>query len=95
MLLIIFVFYFLPVYLIFFHFKWIPLTRLWKFILPLPPIFAMVFVWFAIGRYAPIVSDAYVQAPVVQVSPQVAGVVSQVLVGDNALVKKGTALFSD
>ncbi len=93
MLLIIFVFYFLPVYLIFFHFKWIPLTRLWKFILPLPPIFAMVFVWFAIGRYAPIVSDAYVQAPVVQVSPQVAGVVSQVLVGDNALVKKGTALF--
>jgi multidrug resistance efflux pump len=93
MLLIILVFYVLPVYLVFFHYKWIALTPLWKFLLPLPPIFAMVFVWFAIGRYAPIVSDAYVQAPVVQVAPQVAGVVTQVLVDDNALVKKGTPLF--
>ncbi|MCU0712148.1 MAG: HlyD family efflux transporter periplasmic adaptor subunit [Pirellula sp.] len=93
MLLLILLFYVLPVYLVFFHFKWIPLTPLWKFILPLPPLFAMVFVWFAIGRYAPIVSDAYVQAPVVQLAPQVAGVVSQVLVDDNSLVNKGTPLF--
>jgi membrane fusion protein, multidrug efflux system len=93
MLLIILVFYVLPVYLVFFHLKWIPLTPFWKFMLPFPPIIAAVFVWFAIGRYAPIVSDAYVQAPVVQVAPQVAGVVTQVLVDDNAMVKKGTPLF--
>jgi multidrug resistance efflux pump len=93
MLLIILFFYVLPVYLVFIHFKWIPLTPMWKFMLPLPPIFAMVFVWFAIGRYAPLVSDAYVQAPVVQVAPQVSGVVTQVLVDDNASVKKGTPLF--
>jgi len=60
--------------------------------LPLPPIFAMLFVWFAIGRYALFVSDAYVQALVVQVSPQVAGFVTQVLVDDDALVKKGAPL---
>jgi multidrug resistance efflux pump len=93
MLLLVLVFYVLPIYLVFFHFKWIPLTPFWKFMLPLPPIFAMIFVWFAIGRYAPIVSDAYVQAPVVQVSPQVAGIVTEIFVSDNALVKKGTPLF--
>lgn len=93
MLLLILLFYVLPIYLVFYHYKWIPMTRFWKLVLPLPPIIAMVFLWFAIGRFTPLVSDAYVQAPVVQVAPQVAGVVTQVLVNDNALVKKGTPLF--
>jgi membrane fusion protein (multidrug efflux system) len=93
MLLLVLVFYVLPVYLVFFHFKWISMTLLWKFLLPLPPVLAFVFVWFAIGRYTPFVSDAYVQAPVIQVAPQVAGVVAQVLVDDNASIKKGTPLF--
>jgi multidrug resistance efflux pump len=93
MLLLILLFYVLPIYLVFYHYKWIAMTRFWKFALPLPPILAMVFLWFAIGKFTPIVSDAYVQAPVVQVAPQVAGVVTQVLVEDNVSVKKGTPLF--
>ncbi len=93
MLILILVFYVLPVYLVFFHFKWIPLTRFWKIVLPLPPIFALLFVWYAVGRFTPISQDAYVRAPVVQVSPQVAGLVTEILVDDNADVKQNEPLF--
>ncbi len=93
MLILILLFYVLPVYLVFYHFKWIPLTRFWKIVLPLPPVVALIFLWYALGLYAPISQNAYVQAPVVQVSSQVAGVVNEVLVGDNVEVKAGDPLF--
>ena len=49
-LILIIVFYVLPVYLVFFHFKWLPLTRMWKIVLPLPTIFAFIFVWYMDAR---------------------------------------------
>jgi multidrug resistance efflux pump len=93
MLILIILFYVLPVYLVFFRFKWLPLTRMWKIILPLPPIFALIFVWYAVGRFTPISQDAYIQAPVVQIAPQVAGLVTEILVEDNAMVNQGDPLF--
>ena len=93
MLILIILFYVLPVYLVFFYFKWLPLTRIWKIVLPLPPIIAFIFVWYAVGRFSPISQDAYVQAPVVQIAPQVAGLVTEILVEDNAVVNQGDPLF--
>lgn len=93
MLILILVFYVLPVYLVFFHFKWIALTPIWKIVLPLPPLIAFLLLWFALARYTPIVQDAYVQAPVTQIAPQVSGEVAEVLVRDNAVVKAGDPLF--
>ena len=93
MLLIFLLFYALPIYLVFVQYRWLPFTRFWKVAVCVPPLLAMVFLWFAIGRYTPMAQDAYVQAPVVQIAPQVSGVVREVLVRDNAAVKKGDPLF--
>ena len=93
MLVLILLFYVLPVYLVFFHFQWVPLTRFWRTALWMPPVVVLIFFWFGIGRYAPIAQDAYLQASVVQVAPEVGGVVVEVLVADNAPVKKGDPLF--
>jgi multidrug resistance efflux pump len=93
MLILILLVYGLPVYLIFFQFKLIKMTRFWKVVLWIPPVVALVFLWFALGHYTPTAQDAYVQAPVIQVGPQVSGVVIEVLVKDDAAVKKGDALF--
>jgi membrane fusion protein, multidrug efflux system len=92
-LLLFLLFYALPVYLVFVQFEWIRPTRAWKVALALPPLFGLLFFWYGIGRYAPISQDAYVQAPVAQVAPEVAGLVDQVLVADNTAVVRGTPLF--
>src|SRR5581483_951737 len=47
----------------------------------------------ASDRYTPLTTDAYVQAYVVQVAPQVAGQVVRVHVGEGDTVGKGTLLF--
>lgn len=46
-----------------------------------------------VDRYTPMTNDAYIQAYVVQISPQVAGAVTEVHVQDNALVQSGEPLF--
>jgi multidrug efflux system membrane fusion protein len=85
--------YGLPIYLIFFRFKLIPLTTFWKVFFWVPPAVVLVFLWFALGRYMPLAQDAYVQAPVVQVAPEVGGFVAELAVTDNEHVKRGTPLF--
>ena len=77
MLILIVVFYILPVYFVFFHYKWIPSTRMWKILLPLPSVVALRMAWFALGRVTPMSHDAYVQ----------------VLVEDDARVAQGDPLF--
>ena len=49
--------------------------------------------WFGVGHYTPLAQDAYVQAFVLQVAPQVSGQVTEVLVKDNQEVTSGTLLF--
>jgi multidrug resistance efflux pump len=55
---------------------------------------ALIVVYYGLAnRYAPNTTDAYIQAFVVQVAPQVAGQVVRVPVGENELVKQGDLLF--
>lgn len=93
MLLLLAVFYALPVYLIFWHFKLLKLTRVWWFVLPMPPLVCLLLAWFAIGHYTPMSQNAYLQAPIAQISAQVPGMVVQVLVSENDLVQAGQPLF--
>jgi multidrug efflux system membrane fusion protein len=85
--------YGLPIYLIFFRFKLIPLTTFWKVFFWIPPAVVLVFLWIALGRCMPLAPDAYVQAPVIQVAPEVGGLVTGLGVTDNERVKPGTTLF--
>lgn len=80
MLFLILLLYGVPVYLIFFRWALIPLTIFWRIFLWIPPVVAIVFLWFALGRYTPSVQNAYVQAPVTQVAPEVGGFVTELAV---------------
>lgn len=93
MIILILLLYGVPVYLIFFQYKLVPLTTFWKVFLWIPPVVALLFLWFALGRYTPTVQTAYVQAPVVQITPEVGGLVTELAVKDNDEVKRGTPLF--
>jgi len=86
-------FYVLPVYLVFWRFKLLKLTRLWRIVLPLPPLVCLLLAWFALGRYTPMCQNAYLQAPVTQISAQVPGMVVQVHVRENETVQAGQPLF--
>lgn len=85
--------YGLPVYLVFFRYKLVPLTTFWKVFLWIPPFAMLLFLWFALGRYTPLAQTAYVQAPVVQIAPAVGGFVTELAVQDNEAVKRGAPLF--
>jgi multidrug resistance efflux pump len=93
MLILALLLYVLPVYLVFFRFRLIEPTRFWKVVTAVPSLAGLLFLWFALGRYTPQTQDAYVQAPVIQIAPEVSGLVTDVLVADNQEVKQGTALF--
>lgn len=93
MLILLALIYALPVYLVFFHFGWLRLNSFWWTVIISPPVIAGFFLWFAVGHYTPITADAYVQAFVVQLTPQVSGNVTEVLVGENERVTSGATLF--
>ena len=56
-------------------------------------ILILIFYFILMDRYTPYTSDAYIQAYVVQVAPQVEGRVIEVEVSNNQEVKKGNVLF--
>jgi len=56
-------------------------------------ILILIFYFILMDRYTPYTSDAYVQAYVVQIAPQVEGRVTEVNVSNNQEVKKGEVLF--
>lgn len=93
MLVLLLLLYLLPIYLVFFRFKLLTLTPIWRVFLWIPPLLAAVFLWFALGRYTPTVATAYVQAPVVQVAAEVSGVVTRVPVSDNLSVTANQPLL--
>lgn len=93
MIALILLLYGVPVYLIFFHYRLIPLTAFWKVFLGIPPAFILVFLWFALGRYTPTTRNAYVQAPVVQGVSEVSGLVTELAVKDHQAVSRGATLF--
>ena len=58
-------------------------------------LFIVLFLYIIIAdRHAPLTTEGRVQGYVVQVAPEVSGKVTQVLVENNQLVKKGDALFT-
>lgn len=93
MLIILILLYIIPVYLCFFRWRVLALSPLWKLLIPLPPLLGLAFLWFAFGRYVPMVGNAYMQAPVLQVASEVGGFVVQVHVEDNQRVAAGAPLF--
>jgi len=93
LILVVLVLYVLPVYLVFFRFRLLGWTRFWKVVTTLPSLAGGLVLWFALGRYTPQTQDAYVQAPVIQIAPEVNGLVTDILVTDNQEVKSGTELF--
>lgn len=93
LIILLLLFYVLPVYLVFFRFRLLKPTLFWKVLVTVPSVAGFLFLWFALGRYTPQTQDAYVQAPVIQIAPEVSGLVTDVLVADNQEVKQGTALF--
>jgi len=67
-------------------------ARFW--VLFILAVIALLIAYYAlVNRYAPITTDAYFQAYVVQVAPQVDGQVIRVLVGENEQVEKDMLLF--
>lgn len=67
-------------------------ARFWIF--SLATLLVVLVLYYALSnRYTPFTSDAYVQAFVVQVAPQVAGQVTAVHVKENQRVEKGDLLF--
>ncbi len=93
MIVLLLLLYGVPVYLLFFRYKLIPLTTFWKVFIWIPPALAILFLWFALGRFTPTIQNAYVQAPVVQIAPEVGGFVTRLAVKDNEEVRKGAPLF--
>lgn len=93
LILVILVLYVLPVYLVFYRFRLIQPTRFWKIVCTVPSLAGLVFLWFALGRYTPQTQDAYVQAPVIQIAPEINGLVTDILVTDNQEVAPDAALF--
>src|ERR1700722_4310607 len=49
--------------------------------------------WFSVGRYIETTDDAYVGGDVTAIAPHVAGFVSEILVTDNQLVRRGQMLI--
>ncbi len=93
MLVILLLLYCLPIYLIFFKFRLLRLTTVWKVGLCVPPVAAGLFLWVALGRYTPFAQNAYIQAPVIQITPEVGGTVTEVFVRDNQYIEQGSPLF--
>ena len=73
LILVVLLLYVLPVYLVFFRFRLLKLTPFWKVVTAVPSLAGLLFLWFALGRYTPQAQDAYVQAPVIQIAPEVSG----------------------
>jgi multidrug resistance efflux pump len=67
-------------------------ARRWG-ILIVGAIVVLIAYFVVLDRYTPMTNDAYIQAYVVQISPQVAGTVTKVHVQDNAFVQSGDPLF--
>jgi multidrug resistance efflux pump len=85
--------YFFLVRLIFFDYKLLRFTLLWKFVVFGVWIGALLTEVLALGQFAPYSKSAFVQTYVVQMAPQWGGKVNEVYVKPNVPVKKGDPLF--
>ncbi len=58
--------------------------------------FAVVLVWRMVMYYmfAPWTRDGHIRADIIQIAPDVSGLIQQVEVKDNQLIKRGQVLFS-
>ena len=68
-------------------------ARIW-IVLIICLIVILIFYYALMDRYTPYTGDAYIQAYVVQVAPQVEGRVVDIYVGNNRFVEQGEELFS-
>ena len=85
--------YFFLVRLVFFDYKLLRFTLLWKFVVFGVWIGALLTEVLALGQFAPYSKSAFVQTYVVQMAPEWGGKVKEVYVEPNVPVKKGDPLF--
>ena len=74
-----------------------PLLTIGRVVLTLLVVtFAVVVVWRMVMYYmfAPWTRDGHIRADIVQIAPDVSGLIQQVQVRDNQLVQRGQVLFS-
>lgn len=85
--------YFFLVRLVFFDYKLLRFTLLWKFIVFGVWIGALLTEILALGQFAPYSKSAFVQTYVVQMAPEWGGMVKDVYAKSNVPIKKGDPLF--
>ena len=81
------------VWLIFFKFKWLPWNITSQITVVIIPIVGLTTLVLLLNVYAPSSADVRVIRYVVQITPQVRGIVNEVNVEGNRPVKKGEVLF--
>ncbi|MFL6648884.1 MAG: HlyD family secretion protein [Sulfurifustaceae bacterium] len=81
------------VWLIFFKFKWLPWTPISQITVVVIPIVGLATLILLLNIYAPSSADVRVIKYVVQITPQVRGLITEVNVEGNRAVKKGEVLF--
>ncbi|MFL6651499.1 MAG: efflux RND transporter periplasmic adaptor subunit, partial [Sulfurifustaceae bacterium] len=81
------------VWLIFFKFKWLPWTPISQITVVVIPIVGLTMLILLLNVYAPSSADVRVIKYVVQITPQVRGLITEVNVEGNRAVKKGDVLF--
>lgn len=85
--------YIFLVRLVFFDYKLLKFTLVWKFAVFGLYIAAVLTEVIMLGQYAPYSKTMFVQAYVVQMAPEYGGKVTEVFVTPNELVKKGSPLY--
>lgn len=81
------------VWLIFFKFKWLPWNIMSQVTVVIIPIVGLTSLILLLNVYAPSSADVRVIKYVVQITPQVRGLITEVNVEGNRAVKKGDVLF--
>jgi multidrug resistance efflux pump len=85
--------YFFLVRLIFFDYQLLRFNLFWKFVVFGLYVAAALTEIILLGQFTPYSKEAFVQSYVVQMAPEYGGIVKEVYVKPNALVKKGDPLF--
>jgi multidrug resistance efflux pump len=85
--------YFFLVRLVFFEYKWLRFTLVWKFVVVGLYAAAALTEIIMLGQYTPYSKEMFVQRAVIQMAPEYGGIVVSVPVEPNMPVERGDTLF--
>jgi RND family efflux transporter MFP subunit len=85
--------YFFLVRLVFFEYRWLKFTLVWKFLVFGLYAAAALTEIIMLGQYTPYSKVMFVQRPVIQMAPEFGGIVQSVAAKPNVPLKKGDVLF--